>query len=311
MQRVASVSSCWPCSSSPSWWRSSRFRAPGARTAADIETKLGLDLIGGLRGEYQVVATDDQDGHAGDPRADPHHRREPRQRHRRGRAHRRHPGRGPHLGRAARRRGRGATSAASSAPPACSSSCPCRRSCGGLVGEGPLPEGMLDVEPLFTGVEIAARAHRPGPDHRRDRRQPRAQGDRRPPLRRARRRALRRAVRHRPRRRGRCRPRPSTPRASAARPRSAATSPSSEATNLVTVLKFGSLPLEIREVGFSSISRHARPRLPRADHPRRHRRHRPGLRLHAALLPRAGPGRLCRAHLLRHLRLRHLPALRR
>ena len=25
-----------------------------------IETKLGLDLIGGLRGEYQVVATDDQ-----------------------------------------------------------------------------------------------------------------------------------------------------------------------------------------------------------------------------------------------------------
>ena len=28
---------------------------------APIETKLGLDLIGGLRGEYQVVATDEQD----------------------------------------------------------------------------------------------------------------------------------------------------------------------------------------------------------------------------------------------------------
>jgi preprotein translocase subunit SecD len=28
---------------------------------ATIETKLGLDLVGGLRGEYQVVATDDQD----------------------------------------------------------------------------------------------------------------------------------------------------------------------------------------------------------------------------------------------------------
>ena len=44
-----------------------------------------------------------------------------------------------------------------------------------------------------------------------------------------------------------------------------------EANNLVTVLKFGSLPLEIREVGFSSISRHAGPRLPQPDHPRRRR----------------------------------------
>jgi len=33
----------------------------GSDDGGNIETKLGLDLIGGLRGEYQVVATDDQE----------------------------------------------------------------------------------------------------------------------------------------------------------------------------------------------------------------------------------------------------------
>ena len=40
--------------------------------------------------------------------------------------------------------------------------------------------------------------------------------------------------------------------ASTARPRSAAASRIEEMNNLVTVLKFGSLPLEIKEVGFSA-----------------------------------------------------------
>ena len=48
-----------------------------------LKTKLGLDLVGGLRGEYQVVATDHQAGHGGHPRADPRHHREPRERDRR------------------------------------------------------------------------------------------------------------------------------------------------------------------------------------------------------------------------------------
>ncbi len=98
-----------------SWWQ--RRRA--------AETRLGLDLIGGLRGEYQVVATDDQAVTSDilEQTRDDH--REPRQRHRRRGAHRPDPGCRPHLGRAAGRRRRGRDPRASSAPPASSSSCPC------------------------------------------------------------------------------------------------------------------------------------------------------------------------------------------
>jgi preprotein translocase subunit SecD len=35
--------------------------SPGGAPGATIETRLGLDLVGGLRGEYQVVSTDDQE----------------------------------------------------------------------------------------------------------------------------------------------------------------------------------------------------------------------------------------------------------
>ena len=126
------------------------------------------------------------------------------------------------------------------------------------------------------------RARRPRPDDRRARRGPQAQGDGRarsststPPS------PRRRAVRHRPRRHRQSAPVIHAARSSAARARSAATSRPGRGNNLVTVLKFGSLPLEIQEVGFSSISATLGLDFLQPDHPRRRHRHRPRLRLHA------------------------------
>ena len=122
-----------------------------------IETRLGLDLVGGLRGEYQVVATDDQDVT-------------------------------PEILEQTRTIIENRVNATGVAEPIVvtqgedriSVELPgvdeegeIRRLIGttgvlefmdvpnslqGAVGEGPLPPGMIDQEPLFTGVEIASAA---------------------------------------------------------------------------------------------------------------------------------------------------------
>ena len=83
--------------------------------------------------------------------------------------------------------------------------------------------------------------------------------------------------------------------ASTAAPRSVAASPSDEMNSLVTVLKFGSLPLEIEEVGFSSLSATLGLGFlaqTRAGGPHRHRIR---VRVHAHQLPAAGRHRVHRA----------------
>ena len=121
-----------------------------------------------------------------------------------------------------------------------------------IVEGQPLPVGM-DPTPIFSGDQISAA--RPGTDQVGQLAVDiELKGQRRRPVRRLCRGALRRAVRDRPRRQGHRRRRPSTRPASTAAPRSAAASRPEEMNNLVTVLKFGSLPLEIQEVGFSSLS---------------------------------------------------------
>ena len=67
---------------------------------------LGLDLVGGLRGEYQVIATDNQAVTPDILNQTRDHHRGARQRDRRRRAERPDPGRRPDHGRAAGRRGR-------------------------------------------------------------------------------------------------------------------------------------------------------------------------------------------------------------
>ncbi len=224
-------------------------------TGGNLETKLGLDLIGGLRGEYQVVATDDQ------PVT-------------------------PEILEQTRTIIENRVNATGVAEPIVVTQgadrisvelpgvedeadirsligttgvlefMPVPPELQGAVGEGPLPEGMADIEPLFTGVEIANAAiaqdqttgelvvdlqlkdtgarlfDEYAADH---------YGEQfaivldnqimsAPAI---------RATRFG----GRAQISGGTGGFAA-----------SEAQSLVTVLKFGSLPLEIREVGFSSIS---------------------------------------------------------
>jgi protein-export membrane protein SecD len=123
----------------------------------NLETKLGLDLIGGLRGEYQVVATDDQQV----------------------------TGEILEQTRTIVENRVNATGVAepivvtqgadriSVELPGVEEEADIRNLLGatgvlefmpvppelqGLVGEGPLPEGMQDTEPLFTGIEIDSAA---------------------------------------------------------------------------------------------------------------------------------------------------------
>jgi preprotein translocase subunit SecD len=128
---------------------------PLGEAGSTLETRLGLDLIGGLRGEYQVVATDDQ---AVTPEILEQTRTIVENRV-------------------------NATGVAepivvtqgqdriSVELPGVDDEGEIRRLIGttgvlefmdvpdalqGAVGEGPLPEGMQDVEPIFTGVEVEA-----------------------------------------------------------------------------------------------------------------------------------------------------------
>jgi protein-export membrane protein SecD len=123
----------------------------------DTKTKLGLDLIGGLRGEYQVVATDDQ-AVTGEILEQTRTIIENRVNYTgvaeplvvtqgQDRISVELPGVDDE---GEIRNLIGATGVLEfmPVPPALQ----------GQVGEGPLPEGMLDQEPLFTGVEIDSAA---------------------------------------------------------------------------------------------------------------------------------------------------------
>lgn len=221
----------------------------------DIETKLGLDLIGGLRGEYQVVATDEQ------PVT-------------------------PEILEQTRTIIENRVNATGVAEPIVVTQgtdrisvelpgvedeadirsligttgvlefMPVPPELDGSIVEGPLPEGMLDVEPLFTGVEIDAAAigqdqttmeivvnlqlketgarlfDEYAEDHYGDQFAIVLDGE-----------VMSAPVLQATRFGGRAQISGGT----------GGFAPS-EAQSLVTVLKFGSLPLEINEVGFSSIS---------------------------------------------------------
>ena len=228
---------------------------PGGGDGETLKTRLGLDLIGGLRGEYQVVATDDQEVT-------------------------------PEILEQTRTIIENRVNATGVSEPIVVTQGEDRisvelpgvdeegdiRALIGttgvlefmevppelqrLVGEGPLPEGMLDVQPLFTGVEIDSAAigqhsqtgeivvnlqlkdtgarqfDEYAADHFGDQFAIVLDGE---------------VV--------------SAPTIQATRFGGQAQISGGvggfapdEANSLVTVLKFGSLPLEIREVGFSSIS---------------------------------------------------------
>jgi preprotein translocase subunit SecD len=220
-----------------------------------LETKLGLDLIGGLRGEYQVVATDDQEV----------------------------TGEILEQTRTIIENRVNATGVAepivvtqgadriSVELPGVEDEADIRNLIGatgvlefmpvppelqGLVGEGPLPEGMQDIDPLFTGIEIASAAiaqdsttreivvdlqlkdtgarlfDEYAAEHYDEQFAIVLDGD-----------VISAPVIRAQRFGGRAQISGGT----------GGFMPS-EAQSLVTVLKFGSLPLEIREVGFSSIS---------------------------------------------------------
>jgi len=220
-----------------------------------LETKLGLDLIGGLRGEYQVVATDDQVVTSEileqtrtivENRVNATGVAEPIVvTQGADRISVELPGVEEE---ADIRNLIGATGVLEfmPVPPELQ----------GMVGEGPLPEGMQDIEPLFTGIEIASAAiaqdsttgeivvdlqlkdtgsrlfDEYAADHYGEQFAIVLDGEvMSAPAIRAQRFGGRAQI-------------------------SGGTGgfPASEAQSLVTVLKFGSLPLEIREVGFSSIS---------------------------------------------------------
>jgi preprotein translocase subunit SecD len=220
-----------------------------------LETKLGLDLIGGLRGEYQVVATDDQEV----------------------------TGEILEQTRTIIENRVNATGVAepivvtqgadriSVELPGVEDEADIRNLIGatgvlefmpvppelqGMVGEGPLPEGMQDIDPLFTGIEIASAAiaqdsttreivvdlqlkdtgarlfDEYAAEHYDEQFAIVLDGD-----------VMSAPVIRAQRFGGRAQISGGT----------GGFAPN-EAQSLVTVLKFGSLPLEIREVGFSSIS---------------------------------------------------------
>ena len=228
---------------------------PGGTEGQTLETRLGLDLIGGLRGEYQVVATDDQSVT-------------------------------PEILEQTRLIIENRVNATGVSEPIVVTQgadrisvelpgvedegeirnligttgvlefMPVPAALQGSVAEGPLPEAMLDIEPLFTGVEIASAAIASDPTTREivvdlqlkdtgarlfDEYAEQHYGEQFAIV-------LDDQV-------------VSAPTIQATRFGGRAQIsggqggfPIEEARSLVTVLKFGSLPLEIREVGFSSIS---------------------------------------------------------
>ena len=226
---------------------------PAAGEGATLETRLGLDLVGGLRGEYQVVATDDQSV-------------------------------SPEILEQTRVIIENRVNATGVAEPIVVTQgqdrisvelpgvddegdirsligttgvlefVPVPAAYFGQVGQGvPLPEGMADTEPLFTGVEIANARIGQDPTTREivvnlelketgarlfDEHAEAHYGEQFAIV-------LDDIVQ-------------SAPTINATRfggnAQISGNFTADEATNLVTVLKFGSLPLEIREVGFSSIS---------------------------------------------------------
>ena len=226
---------------------------PAAEAGETLETRLGLDLIGGLRGEYQVVATDDQAVT-------------------------------PDILEQTRVIIENRVNATGVAEPIVVTQgqdrisvelpgvdeegdirnligttgvlefVPVPAAYFGQVGQGvPLPEGMADTEPLFTGVEIANARIGQDPTTREivvdmelketgarlfDEHAEAHFGEQFAIV-------LDDIVQ-------------SAPTINATRfggqAQISGDFTPDEATNLVTVLKFGSLPLEIREVGFSSIS---------------------------------------------------------
>jgi preprotein translocase subunit SecD len=226
---------------------------PGGGTGDTLETRLGLDLIGGLRGEYQVVATDQQ------PVT-------------------------PDILAQTRTIIENRVNSSGIAEPIVTTQGADRISVempgvedagdirsligttgvlefvpvpteffGQVIQGASLPEGMADVEPLFTGVEIANSRIGQDPTTRQivvdmelkptgarlfDEYAAEHYGDQFAIV-------LDGIVQ-------------SAPTINATRfggqAQISGDFTTAEATNLVTVLKFGSLPLEIREVGFSSIS---------------------------------------------------------
>jgi protein-export membrane protein SecD len=228
---------------------------PGGSDGQELKTRLGLDLIGGLRGEYQVVATDDQ-AVTSDILEQTREIVESR------------------------------VNASGVAEPIVVTQgadrisvelpgvddegeirkligttgvlefMPVPAALQGSVAEGPLPEAMLDVAPLFTGVEIASAAIAQDPTTREivvdlqlkdtgsrlfDDYAEEHYGEQFAIV-------LDDQVMSAP-----------TIQATRFGGRAQISGgqggfPVEEANSLVTVLKFGSLPLEIREVGFSSIS---------------------------------------------------------
>jgi len=225
---------------------------PAGAPGDTLETRLGLDLIGGLRGEYQVVATDQQAVT-------------------------------PDILEQTRTIIENRVNASGISEPIVVSQgsdrisvempgvddagdireligttgvlefMPVPAQLQGTVVEGPLPEAMLDVAPLFTGVEIANARIGQDPTTRQivvdmelksegarlfDDYAAEHQGEQFAIV-------LDHIVQSAPT--------INAPRFGGQAQISGNFTPT-EASNLVTVLKFGSLPLEIREVGFSSIS---------------------------------------------------------
>ena len=84
--------------------------------------------------------------------------------------------------------------------------------------------------------------------------------------------------------------------------------PATEANNLVTVLKFGSLPFPILELSSEQISATLGDKFLAQSLHRRVHRHRDGDHLHGHLLPGHRADRQLRAAVLHARRLRHLPA---
>lgn len=225
---------------------------PAGAAGDTLETKLGLDLIGGLRGEYQVVATDQQAVT-------------------------------PDILEQTRTIVENRVNASGISEPIVTTQgsdrisvempgiddagdireligttgvlafMPVPAELQGTVGDGPLPAGMADVQPLFTGVEIASAAIGQDPTTRQIvvNMQLKSEGARL---------FDEYAADHQGEQFAivldgvvQSAPTINAPRFGGEAQISGNFTPA-EATNLVTVLKFGSLPLEIREVGFSSIS---------------------------------------------------------
>ena len=289
---------------------------PGRGHAARLETKLGLDLQGGLRIEYQVLPAE---GKTPDPRrprrscarssstastspASPSPGRRPGQRpdHRRDAGH---PERGPDP---QPRRHHG--------PPRLRPARPDADRAGPELGATIASDATLDARStasLFSGDQVAAASDRRRPDGPADGRL-HAQGRGQGPVRRLHRGPRRRLLRDRPRRQGHQRPGRSTSSIPSGQVQISQGGiggyPLAEAQNLVTILQFGQLPFPIEELANTTVSPTLgeaflhQSLLAGAD------RDPDGHLLHGRPLPAARRRRQRRPDLLRAGRLRAVPA---